>query len=96
MRPSHNDNDNNRALSLWWLHAPTAQMEEWEAARTAQARAVDVLDTSKRGAAQSSEEEGEEEEEYVPVDAMFRDELDVSAADGSAVRVVVVVVFCLA
>lgn len=33
-----------------------------------------------------STEEQEQEEEYVPVDAMFRDELDVGAADGSSVR----------
>ena len=32
------------------------------------------------------EEEEEEEEEYVPIDAMYRDELDVSAADGTNVR----------
>jgi hypothetical protein len=31
-------------------------------------------------------EEEEEEEEYVPIDAMFRDELDVNAADGNSVR----------
>jgi hypothetical protein len=39
------------------------------------------------GAAVSlAEEREEEEEEYVPIDAMFRDELDVTAADGTNMR----------
>ncbi|KAM3570105.1 hypothetical protein VYU27_007818 [Nannochloropsis oceanica] len=35
---------------------------------------------------EEGEEEEEEEEEYVPIDAMYRDELDISAADGTNMR----------
>lgn len=79
------------------------QVEEWEAARMAQAVAVDVIDTSKAKrekkraneaaaasasapAVEEAEAEAEEEEEYVPIDAMFRDELDINTADGASVR----------
>ena len=34
---------------------------------------------------EKEEEEEEEEEEYVPIDAMYRDELEVAAADGTSV-----------
>lgn len=79
------------------------QMEEWEAARMAQAVAVDVIDTSKAKREKKAKEAAaayadadpaveevaaaaEEEEEYVPIDAMFRDEMDVNTADGASVR----------
>lgn len=94
----------------------THQMEEWEAARMAQAVAVDVIDTSKIGQAKKTnnkaevaapsaaaasaavdvkEEEEEVEEEYVPIDAMFRDELDVNTADGDSVCPPSLILMCI-
>lgn len=46
----------------------------------------DVEDETEDVMEEEEEEEEEEEQEYVPIDAMFRDELEYEAADGRIVR----------